>query len=130
MPVPNFSSFFNRTIRLPHPRRARARHSLMIGLILLCSSFLLHSAVTVSRNTLSLDGTWQIAEGKLDQIPDHFEHTVPVPGLVSLAQPPFVEPGPVVNDRNSVAQKDPRRDAFWYRRNFRTPGPLPAVAIL
>jgi hypothetical protein len=55
---------------------------------------------------------------------------VPVPGLVSLAQPPFVGPGPVVSDRNSVPQKDPRRDAFWYRCTFEISGPIPAVAVL
>ncbi|HTL18226.1 MAG TPA: glycoside hydrolase family 2 TIM barrel-domain containing protein [Patescibacteria group bacterium] len=101
------------------------------GLFLaLHSVFFPASAEPIVRSTISLDGTWQIAEGKLDQFPERFEHTVPVPGLVSLAQPPFVEPGPVVKDRNSVAQKDPRRDAFWYRRSFRVSSPIPAVAAL
>ncbi len=82
------------------------------------------------RRVISLDGPWQIAEGKMDQVPAKFDHTVQVPGLVSLAQPPFLEPGPVVKDRNASAQKDPRRDAFWYRRTFSLNGPLPAVATL
>ena len=49
------------------------------------------------RRTFSLDGTWQIAEGKMDVVPTAFERTVPVPGLASLATPPFADPpGPKV----------------------------------
>ena len=79
---------------------------------------------------VSLDGTWQIAEGKMEQIPANFDRTVPVPGLVSLATPPFDAPGPKVANRQSMPQKDPQRDAFWYRRTFTLDGPLPAVAKL
>src|SRR5208282_1751785 len=82
------------------------------------------------RRVIALDGTWQIAEGKTNEIPTAFSHTVPVPGLVSLAQPPFVEPGPKVADRKTIAQKDPRRDAFWYRRTFKLKGPVPETATL
>ena len=38
------------------------------------------------RTVLSLDGTWQIAEGKKDQAPAKFDRTVPVPGLVFAGQ--------------------------------------------
>ena len=56
----------------------------------------------------------------MDVVPTTFGRTVPVPGLTSLAAPPFVDPpGPKVADRGTVPQKDPRRDAFWYRRTFR-----------
>ena len=56
---------------------------------------------------------------------------VPVPGLASLATPPFANPpGPKVSDRQHVPQKDRHRDAFWYRRTFRLDRPLPAVAVL
>ncbi|HOX01675.1 MAG TPA: right-handed parallel beta-helix repeat-containing protein [Candidatus Paceibacterota bacterium] len=82
------------------------------------------------RQTISLDGVWRIAEGSLDLVPDAFDRTVPVPGLVDLARPPFVEPGPKVSDRKQFPQKDPRRDAFWYRRTFQVPGPVPPVAVL
>ena len=82
------------------------------------------------RRVMVLDGVWHVAEGTMGEIPAAFDRTVPVPGLVSLARPPFVEPGPKVAARNSVPQKDPRRDAFWYRRSFRWDGPLPAVATL
>lgn len=83
-----------------------------------------------ARTVLDLDGVWQIAEGTMDQVPSSFERTVPVPGLVSLAQPPFIEPGPEVADRNLASQKDHRREAFWYRTTFNLAGPLPPVARL
>jgi hypothetical protein len=89
------------------------------------------AATQPQRRTLSLDGVWQIAEGKMDQVPAAFDRTVPVPGLASLATPAFADPpGPKVADRNKVPQKDPKRDAFWYRRAFRLDQPLPAVALL
>jgi beta-galactosidase len=82
-----------------------------------------------NRRVMSLDGTWEIGEGTMDTIPGDFERRVPVPGLVTLAQPPFVEAGPVV-DRFALSQKDPRRDAFWYRKTFQLDGPVPTVAML
>lgn len=78
-----------------------------------------------ARRVLSLDGTWRIAEGKMDPPPTVFDRTVPVPGLASLATPPFVNPpGPKVAERGKVPQKDPTRDAFWYRRTFQCEGPI------
>ena len=41
----------------------------------------------LKRNTISLNGSWQIAEGTKEVIPKSFDHTVQVPGLVSLATP-------------------------------------------
>ena len=83
------------------------------------------------RRVLSLDGPWQIAEGKMDQAPAAFERTVPVPGLASLATPAFADPpGPKVAARGQMPQKDPKRDAFWYRRTFRLEQAAPAVALL
>jgi hypothetical protein len=55
---------------------------------------------------------------------------VPVPGLASLATPAFDAPGPKVANRQSIPQKDPKRDAFWYRRTLTLDGPVPAVATL
>jgi hypothetical protein len=73
---------------------------------------------------ISLNGTWQIAEGGMEKIPAKFDHEVVVPGLVDMAQPEFKEPGPKVADRSSISQKDPRRDAFWYRRTFNLSDPI------
>lgn len=82
------------------------------------------------RNTISLNGVWQVAEGTNDTVPENFNHTVPVPGLVSLATPQFVNAGPKVNDRNRMAQSDPLRAAFWYRRTFTISQKIPAIATL
>ncbi|MEI7899843.1 MAG: hypothetical protein WCK89_06290 [bacterium] len=82
------------------------------------------------RKTISLDGTWQIAEGGMDKAPGEFGRTVPVPGLVDMAQPAFVGPGPSLTHLDKFFQKDPRRDAFWYRRTFTLAGPVPAAATL
>ncbi|MEI8291690.1 MAG: glycoside hydrolase family 2 TIM barrel-domain containing protein [Verrucomicrobiota bacterium] len=82
------------------------------------------------RQVISLDGAWQIAEGSLSNVPMRFDRTVTVPGLVDLATPPFVEPGPKVANRKQVPQKDLRRDAFWYRRTFTMTAPIPAMATL
>ncbi len=83
------------------------------------------------RLTLLLDGSWHIAEGGLNTVPPAFEREVPVPGLVDMARPPFVDPGPKVPRRDDATpRQDPRRDAFWYRRTFRVDGAIPAVARL
>lgn len=73
---------------------------------------------TELRRTISLDGTWQIAEGGSNAPPAKFDHTVPVPGLVDLARPAFAQ----------VGFKSEMREAFWYRRTFSVEGPIPAVA--
>jgi hypothetical protein len=84
-----------------------------------------------ARRVVSLDGRWQIADGALATMPPKFEREVQVPGLVDMALPPFVEPGPPVAERRKAyPQKDPRRDAFWYRRTFTVRGPIPAVATV
>ncbi|MEI6646797.1 MAG: discoidin domain-containing protein [bacterium] len=74
-----------------------------------------------SRQVISLDGIWQIAEGSLSTIPTTFDHDVPIPGLVDMATPAFEEVG--VIDKKL-------REAFWYRRTFQVDEPIPAVAQL
>ena len=71
---------------------------------------LTHAADTPRRMS-SLDGIWQIAEGGMDQPPASFECTVPVLGLVNMARPVFVEPGPKMGNREQIPHKDSRRDA-------------------
>ncbi len=91
------------------------------------------SADEFPRRVLNLDGTWQVAEGSLTRIPAAFDHTIPVPGLVDMASPPFESPGSCIEFKNRTTPSrpaDPRREAFWYRRTFRVDGPLPAVALL
>ncbi len=87
-----------------------------------------------SRQSLRLDGPWQIAEGSLETTPAKFDHTVPVPGLVDQATPAFEQPGATVPEAQrrkvELHTADPRREAFWYRRTFQVPGPLVPVALL
>jgi len=79
---------------------------IVIGLIVLSSTFA-KAQENSGRNTISLNGNWQIAEGTNDAIPADYDHTVVVPGLVSLAVPAFRNVGPKVEDRQSVSQCDP-----------------------
>lgn len=72
------------------------------------------------RQVVSLDGTWQVEQGSMDRRPGAFSHTVPVPGLIDMAQPAFQE----------VGRKSPLREAFWYRRTFTVAGSVPEVAVL
>ena len=74
------------------------------------------------RQVISLNGPWQVAEGPMDRMPAGFDRTVPVPGLIDLAQPPLAEVG--------TPKSNSHRRAFWYRRTFRIDGNLPAVARL
>ena len=98
-------------------RSDRARLALPLAICLLLA---LAAASFAEREVISLDGPWQIAQGSLETMPTAFDHTVPVPGLVDMAQPAFTEVG--------VASA--QRKAFWYRRTFRLRGTVPAVALL
>ena len=72
------------------------------------------------RRSIALDGSWQVEQGTMAQVPATFSHTVVVPGLIDMAEPAFPE----------VGQKSGLREAFWYRRTFAVDGAVPAVAIL
>lgn len=73
-----------------------------------------------ARRTLSLNGTWEIAEGGTNTPPSSFVHRVPVPGLADMAEPAF----------ERVGESDGPREAFWYRRFFTLSGAVPEVATL
>lgn len=72
------------------------------------------------RTVINLNGTWNIAEGGMDAMPDAFTYKTPVPGLVDMSSPDFFE----------VGIESDRREAFWYQRTFKVPGDIPASAIL
>ncbi len=72
------------------------------------------------RRVISLDGQWQVGQGGMETPPGSYEHTVPVPGLLDMAEPAFEE----------VGKKSPKRQAFWYRRTFKIDGGVPDVALL
>ncbi len=75
---------------------------------------------TGTRQTLSLNGQWQIGQGELNEPPAEFPSTVVVPGLVDMARPAFADVGTSSAERN----------AFWYKRTFNLDGPVPPVAKL
>jgi beta-galactosidase len=102
---------------------------LWFGSLLLLSA---HSAeAAAARQTISLDGTWQLAEGKADKKPESFDRKVPVPGLVDLAQPAFA-PGTFNNNKRRFGPEDAElaQRSYWYRREFAVRRELPAVAML
>lgn len=103
---------------------------IVTAVIIFAFNSFVHAQRSSNRTTISLNGIWQIAEGSMEVIPEIFNHTIQVPGLVSLAKPAFRNVAPKVKDRMSVAQSDPLREAFWYRRTFIIKDPIPAVAIL
>jgi len=96
--------------------------ALFAAILSLCSAFVMPAHADGGRKTISLDGAWQIAEGTMDDVPKTFHCQVPVPGLADMAKPAFEGVG--------VKDKDPRRQAFWYRRTFAVDGTVPAVATL
>ena len=91
------------------------------------------------RVTVSLNGTWKIADGTAPEaIPTAFDRTVAVPGLVHNATPPFpdvdaFESVELVSNRirqgvlpESARVQPPgvsrqERSYFWYRREFTVP---------
>lgn len=99
------------------------------------------------RMTISLDGTWQVADSvSATQMPAKFDHTAPVPGLAHSATPPF----PNVDEFNSrehivnlvhngelprsalvtnAGVSHQKRNYFWYRTEFRV-NEKKSIAIL
>lgn len=66
------------------------------------SFVLVSGSVGMQYEKISLNGNWQLEPG--EQKPAEFTHSVPVPGLVDLAEPPF-------------KWEDHR--FFWYKKQFR-----------
>ena len=69
-----------------------------------------------ARNEFSLNGRWELQPGRGDARPKEFSSTVPVPGLVDLAEPLY--------DWDS-------NDFHWYRTHFKLTGDdTPPLAFL
>ena len=121
-------------------------------LLVLATFFLLAALCLESRaaerQTVSLDGAWQIADGKTPtEMPAAFDHSVPVPGLCNLAEPAFKDVDAFISRENMarrityklapddwlqkywVGKADQERNYFWYRKAFRAPKER-AVALL
>ena len=67
------------------------------------------------RRTVSLDGTWRIADSRSEMaMPGVFDHAVQVPGLVNLAQPAFPDSRWLSSAGNTLltgfGQNSPRRN--------------------
>jgi hypothetical protein len=102
-------------------------------------SLVLATPASAERVTLSLNGTWQIADSVTPEpAPTAFPATVAVPGLVHNATPPFADVdafSSVELVNNKIAQKSlpesarvpapgvsrQKRNYFWYRRTFTVP---------
>jgi hypothetical protein len=108
----------------------------VLGVVLLGSRGIFAS----ERQTLSLDGEWEIADSLLPEvIPAAFPHTVPVPGLANLAKPAFPDVDRFISRENLsrrilhklvpddwlekywVGKVEQDRNYFWCRRTFRAP---------
>lgn len=87
-------------------------------IIISCSLFV-SSMAYAQRNTLSLNGQWQLDEGTSETVPENFRYNVPVPGLVDLANTTFEE----------IGLKSDKREMFWYRKVFKA-GEKKDVAFL
>jgi len=93
------------------------------------------AAAEAPRRVVSLGGTWQIAAGSPEAQPAEFARTIPVPGVVDMATPPFENVGRNTKFADEGGHKftmvrDPHYQAFWYRRSFTVEGEVPAVATL
>lgn len=125
----------------PSAPLVRAMLLTLIGLALVSRS------AAAGRQTLSLDGQWQIEESVLgEERPQQFKHTVPVPGLANLAKPSFVNVDQFVSQEliaNRIRKKRlpesariqtagvarQERNYFWYRKTFKAPAPRAAAVL-
>jgi hypothetical protein len=88
------------------------------------------TASAAARRIISLDGTWQLAEGQTDQRPAQFDRSVPVPGLVDLARPAFA-PNAFRATKRLFGLEDAElaKHFCWYRREFVLDGEVPATSV-
>ncbi len=96
-------------------------------------------AAAAQRTTLSLDGTWSVAEGiQPEEIPPRFDHQVAVPGLTNQARPAFPDVDryethefiftmknnavlPKSEKCEALGRTPQKRNYFWYERTFTAP---------
>jgi beta-galactosidase len=121
---------------------ARIRFGVVV--ILLASAL----GALAQRQTLSLDGAWQIEESvSATEMPAQFQHTGPVPGLANLARPAFPQVDAFISREqmaNRIRSKltpedwltnywkgkvEQNRNYFWYRKTFRAPAARVAALL-
>lgn len=89
-------------------------------LLLLFCLTMLASAGAETRTVIRLDGLWEAETGRSDAAPEIFSRSIPVPGLIDLAEPAFDEP--FAFPRNTPLENIPEeKRALWYRTAFKTP---------
>ena len=114
---------------------------ILLTLVLSLSGLLcVPAGAAPGRVTQSLDGVWQIEDGKAPEaIPPVFAHTVAVPGLANQSKPAFADVDAFYS-REQIANRiraklapadwltnywkgksGQDRDYFWYRKTFRAP---------
>jgi len=94
------------------------KRATLTTIICVCSIALGCGSEEEHRQTISLDGAWQVAAGSPDKIPEAFAHTAPVPGLLDKATPAFKDLGRETAP-DLTRRSDPIQQAFWYRRKFK-----------
>lgn len=94
-------------------------------------------SAVAARQTLSLDGEWQIADSVSgEEIPGNFPAKVPVPGLAHLAKPAFKDIDRFMTGANrkgrlpSQVTRVQERNYLWYRTSFRAPKTPVDIALL
>jgi len=100
--------------------------------LLLCFPFLANSANDGGRTVINLNGTWQFDQTVNAFPPVKFTHTIPVPGLVHLAEPKIEDYDKFFKRADKVVAKDqhnlynidytPRYS--WYRKSVFIPKEL------
>ncbi len=115
--------------------------------IILAVLLLAPAGLLAQRQTLSLNGTWEVDESLgANDLPSAFRHKVPVPGLTNSAEPAFPDVDkfdsfegirkkvrmkllPESAMISTVGVPRQNRNYFWYRTSFRAPAKK-EVAIL
>ncbi len=105
-------------------------------------------AAVAERTTVSLDGTWSIAESVgPEEIPARFDHAVEVPGLVNQARPPFPDVDqyethefvwtmklykvfPESTKNEGLGRTRQKRNYFWYERRFSAPAKKDSAVLV
>jgi beta-galactosidase len=72
------------------------------------------------RQTISLNGIWEVEESLADEMPKTFSHQTPVPGIIDTASPSF----------DSAGLKCKKRNYYWYRSFFTLEKELSPVVLL
>ena len=133
-------------MKTPQPARRNPIDPLHLAALAFLASCLLSTAVA-GRQTLSLDGRWEVEESLSGTAPPAvFGHRAPVPGLANLARPAFLDVD-LFNSKELISNRIRKgvltesdrpsgqgvsrqsRNYFWYRTTFRAPKPR-AAAIL